>query len=120
MSVSTHEAVAARWVEGLTGDWSILETLSSPTMRVWHSHDNQWLTREEGAARMAESNGDAPPSMSFEDVRATVTEVGFIVQGSVAGLGGGAGRTHIMQVLTVEDGLIASCEEYIAPEMQLG
>lgn len=116
MSTVTNQEVADQWVEGLTGNWAILETLSSPTMRVWHSHDNTWLTREEGAARMASETRDYAPV--FQDVRATPTQKGFIVQGSIAGLGG-AGKTHIIQVLTVKDGKIASCEEYIAPEMSL-
>ncbi len=119
MSGTSNEEVAALWVKGLAGDWSILEGLSSPTMRVWHSHDNQWLTREEGAARMAESGATAAPP-SFEDVRVHPTATGFVLQGSVQGLPGGSGRTHIVQVCTVENGQIASCEEYIAPEMQLG
>jgi hypothetical protein len=119
MSGTSNEEVAALWVKGLAGDWSILEGLSSPKMRVWHSHDNEWLTREQGAARMAESGaGAAAPS--FADVRAVVTASGFVVQGSIEGLGGGGGRTHIVQICTVENGQIASCEEYIAPEMTLG
>jgi hypothetical protein len=118
MSVTTNEAIAARWVEGLTGNWSILETLSSPQMRVWHSHDNVWLDREAAAARMAESGG-APTTPAFTDVRALATETGFVVQGSISGLGGG-GQTHIVQIITLADGLVASCEEYIAPEMNLG
>jgi hypothetical protein len=118
MSIAENQEVAQQWVAGLTGDWSILEALSSPTMRVWHSHDNVWLTREEGAARMESSQSAAAPPV-FEDVRATPTDKGFIVQGSIAGLGG-TGKTHIIQVLTVEEGKIAACEEYIAPEMSLG
>ena len=106
------------WVKGLAGDWSILAALSSPTMRVWHSHDNVWLTREEGAARMAKSA--SAPAPAFENVRFILTESGFIVQGSIAGLGGQPGRTHIVQICTVEKGLLASCEEFIAPEMKLG
>jgi hypothetical protein len=109
--------LAAQWVKGLSGDWTILEALSSPSMKIWHSHDNQWLTREEGAGRMAESRSTSSVP-SFEDVRTIVTETGFVVQGSVEGLG--AGRTYIVQICTVDAGRIASCEEYIAPEMTLG
>jgi ketosteroid isomerase-like protein len=116
---ATNEQTAQRWVQGLTGDWSILAELSSPTMRVWHSHDNQWLTRAESEVRMAEAGPTQAPS-SFENLRATVTEDGFVIQGSVVGIGGSAGVTHIVQICTVEDGRIASCEEYIAPEMSLG
>jgi hypothetical protein len=53
-------------------------------------------------------------------VRSILIESGFIVQGSIAGLGGQPGRTHIVQICTVEKGLLASCEEFIAPEMKLG
>jgi hypothetical protein len=119
MTASNAE-VAALWAKGLSGDWSILERLSSPVMRVWHSHDNMWLTREESAARMAESTSpaaSAPPS--FDDVRTTASETGFVVQCSVRGLTGESGRTHIVQICTVEDGLVASCEEFIAPESNL-
>jgi hypothetical protein len=41
-----------------------------------------------------------------------------VVQATLSRLS--AGRTHIVQICTVEDGLIASCEEYIAPETKLG
>jgi hypothetical protein len=117
MPITTNEEIAARWAQGLTGDWSILEALTSPTMRVWHSHDGEWLTAEQGAARMADSGAMATPP-SFADVRTIPTDSGFIVQGSIAGLMG-SGKTHIVQVCTVEDGQIAVCEEYIAPEMNL-
>src|ERR1700712_19510 len=108
---ANNSEVAALWVKGLSGDWSILEALSSPTMKVWHSHDNMWLTREEGAARMAEAPAPASAPM-FQDVRSITTETGFIVQGSIEGLPGSAGRTHIVQICTVENGLLASCEEF--------
>jgi hypothetical protein len=113
MPAKSNAEVAAQWVQGLTGDWSLLEALSSPTMRVWHSHDGQWLTREESEARMAAGMADSPPS--FGDVRALSTETGFVVQATLAGLRG-TGPTHIVQICTVEGGRIASCEEYIAPE----
>src|ERR1700722_15454070 len=117
MSVVKNQEIADQWVDGLTGNWSVLETLSSPTMRVWHSHDNQWLTREEGAARMAES-GTADQSPSFQDIRVTPTTHGFVLQGWADGLAGV--KTHIVQICTVEKGKVASCEEYIAPEMNIG
>jgi len=118
--VASNEEVAALWVKGLTGDWSILEGLSSPTMRVSHSHDNLWLTREEGAARMAESSAGAPAAPpSFEDVHTLITDTGFVLRASVQGMGGQGGRTHIVQICTVRDGQLASCEEFIAPEMKL-
>jgi ketosteroid isomerase-like protein len=122
----TNADVAAAWVKGLTSDFSTLAALSSPEMRVWHSHDDMWLTRAEGEARMAESAAaamasGAPAAMPvFEITRSIVTDTGFVVQGSIAGMGGQVGRTHIVQICTVDNGLIASCEEFIAPEMKLG
>ena len=116
MGFSTHQDVADRWVEGLRGDWSILEALSAPTMRVWHSFDNVWLDREESEARMAASESQAALSQ-LQDIRTETTEHGFIVQASLVAAGGGAARTHILQILTVVDGMIVACEEYVAPEM---
>lgn len=117
--------VATSWVKGLAGDWAILEQLSSPSMRVWHSHDNMWLTREQGAARMAdaaveqaESGANAAPP-SFDELSFIVTETGFVVKAFMQRLGAHLGRTHIVQICTVDDGLVASCEEYVAPEMTL-
>ena len=114
MAAPTHQDVADRWVKGLRGDFATLEALCSPTMRVWHSFDNAWLDREESTARMAESGlGAALPEL--HDVRTQTTERGFIVQASIES-GESAARTHIVQLLTVVDGKIAACEEYVAPE----
>lgn len=118
MTGATHDEVATRWVQGLGGEWTVLEELSAPTMRVWHSHDDRWLTREESEARLAESGAAAAPP-AFDDIRAVATTTGFVVQASVDGLGG-SGRMHIVQICTVVDGRVAACEEYIAPEMGLG
>jgi hypothetical protein len=115
---ATNAEIAAEWAKGLEGDWGILAALTSPTMRVWHSHDNAWLTTEESSARMAESDAMATPP-SFRDIRTIPTASGFVVQGWITGLAG-EGKSHIVQVCTVEDGRIAACEEYIAPEMNLG
>ena len=116
MAGTTNEDIAAQWTKALTGDWPLLAELSSPTMRVWHSHDDQWMTREQAEAQMAESGAGASPS--FQDLRTLVTDTGFVVQASLDGLG--AGRIHIVQICTVEDGRVGSCEEYIAPERKLG
>jgi len=106
---STHAEVAARWAQGLAGDWARLAELASPTMAVWHSSDDRWLDREESEHRMAEATPGAPPA--FRDVRTLVTERGFVVQ---ATLDGDDGPTHVVQILTVERGRIAACEEYLA------
>jgi hypothetical protein len=114
----TNEEVAARWAEGLSGDWAILATLTSPTMQVWHSHDDQWLDTAASQARMDEAGGP-PRGPVFDAVKVHVTQGGFVVQAALHGIAGAA-RTHIVQILTVEDGLVARCEEYIAPTMTLG
>ncbi len=115
MAIPTHPGIADRWVEGLRGDWSILEELCSPTMRVWHSNDSVWLDREESEARMADSGNQAALA-ELQDIRTQTTERGFIVQASIESSGSPGTRTHIVQLLTVVDGMIAACEEYIAPE----
>jgi hypothetical protein len=115
MANPTNHDVADRWVEGLRGDWSILEELSAPTMRVWHSFDNVWLERGEAEARMADAGNQAGLSQ-LGDIRTVTTEHGFIVQASLGSGSDGAARTHVVQILTVVDGLIAACEEYVAPE----
>jgi hypothetical protein len=114
----TNAEVAARWAEGLSGDWAILASLTSPTMRVWHSHDDLWLDTAASQARM-DGAGGPPKGPVFDGVKVHVTESGFVVQAALTGFAGAA-RTHIVQVLTVEDGLVAACEEYIAPTMELG
>ncbi len=58
---------------------------------------------------MAEAAPGVPPA--FRDVRTLVTERGFVVQ---ATLHGDDGPTHVVQILTVEQGRIAACEEYLA------
>jgi hypothetical protein len=62
---------------------------------------------------------DHPPRLL--DLRATVTERGFIVQAHVDGLPGSSGdgpslRTHILQMCTVLSGKVTRIEEYLSPE----
>jgi hypothetical protein len=116
MTTVTNSEVADLWLTGLSGDWDSLRDLSSPSMRIWHSHDEIWLTREQGEARVAESG--AMQSSPLHDLRATATERGFLIQGWIGGDRGRA-KTHVVQVCTVEDGLVISCEEYIAPTTSL-
>ncbi len=116
MASSTNGEIAAQWAKGLAGEWSLLEPLTSPTLRVWHSHDDQWMDRAQAEAQMAQAGA---AGVTLEDVRTLVTDGGFVVQATLDA-GGGAGRTHIVQICTVEDGRVASCEEYLAPEMKLG
>lgn len=119
VSIEDMPAIADQWVEGLTGNWALLATLTSPTMRVWHSHDDEWLDTVTASARMADS-GANPMAGGFHDVRATATATGFLVQASLDGLPGSSGRLQVVQVLTVEDGMVVACEEYLAPAMTLG
>jgi hypothetical protein len=105
----------------LTGDRELLAELSADTLRVWHSYDEQWLTREQAEVRMAQAESAAAGQAAMpalQDLRTLVTDTGFVVQAAMAGLGDG-GRTHIVQICTVEDGRVTSCEEYIAPGMNL-
>jgi hypothetical protein len=111
MSITSNETVASQWIEALGSDITLIDKVRAPDMRVWHSNDNQWLSRQESDARMARTG----PVPAFFNLRAQATETGFVVQGTIA-IGGG--QTHIVQVNTVEDGLVVSCEEYIAPEMK--
>jgi hypothetical protein len=67
---------------------------------------------------MAES-GAANGSPSLHDIRTTPTDSGFVLQGWIEGLAGGA-KAHIVQICTVKEEKVASCEEYVAPEMNLG
>ena len=116
MASSTNGEIAAQWATALAGDWSLLERLTSPTLRVWHSPDDQWMERAQAEAQMAQAGA---AGLALQDVRTLVTERGFVVQAALDA-GGGSGRTHIVQICTVEDGRVASCEEYIAPEMTPG
>jgi ketosteroid isomerase-like protein len=114
----TNREVAEAWLQGLaSGDYSGLQDLANPDMRTWHSSDNVWMSRAESEARIA----SAPPSgvaPSFGAAKLTMTESGFVVQGK-ADLPG-MGPTHILQLLTVDDGEILSIEEYLAPELPIG
>jgi phage baseplate assembly protein gpV len=118
MADTTNDDIAAKWLKGLTGDIFSLAELSSENMRVWHSFDGTWLTRDEATARMMESGMSAAPP-ALENPRALVTDAGFIVQASAEGIDGG-GRTHVVQILTVEGGQVIACEEYVASETPLG
>ncbi|HEX5586217.1 MAG TPA: hypothetical protein VFZ17_02820 [Acidimicrobiia bacterium] len=108
-----NDELARQWAIGLSGDLAAMAPLTSPTMRVWHSTDGIWLDAADAAARMADASAASPVVGAFEDVRTTVTATGFVVQ---AVIDRGGVRTHIAQVLTVEDGVVVAVEEYIAPE----
>jgi hypothetical protein len=108
-----HDELAQRWAIGLTGDLAAIAPLTSPAMRVWHSTDGEWLDAGQAAARMAAANAGAATPAAFRDVRTHVTPSVFVVQ---AVLDRGGVLTHVVQVLTVDDGLVSAVEEYLAPE----
>jgi ketosteroid isomerase-like protein len=113
-----NDELARQWAIGLTGDLAAMAPLTSPAMRVWHSTDGEWLDATTAAQRMADASaGSTPVVGAFEEVRTMATSNGFVVQ---AVIDRGGVRTHIAQVLTVEDGVVVSVEEYIAPEETVG
>ena len=109
----TNEEIAIRWAQGLTSDFSLLDEVSSPTMMVWHSTDGAWIGREESTRRAAELERVGRPE--FENVRSQVTERGFVVQATLVDPAHEDRSTHIVQLVTVQSGLVTHVEEYIAP-----
>jgi hypothetical protein len=107
----TNREIADRWVEGLSGDWVSLETDSSPELKVWHSSDSIWQDRQRQQEHIKElTSMPNPPKLL--DLRAIVTELGFLVQGHLES----RPRTYILQICTVEAGKVTLVEEYISPE----
>ena len=104
--------LARRWADGLRGDMTALAAITAPDLRVWHSFDGEWLDRATAQARMADAGADSG-APGFSDIRTSVTDRGFLVQATVERDGR---RSHVVQLLTVEDGQVVSCEEYIADE----
>jgi len=98
----------------LEGDISTLKNICAPDCRLWHSSDNVWM--EQGPAleafMAAQTAGVIP---KFGSVRTTATAIGFVAQTSLTIPP--IGRIHALQLMRVEDGKIASIEEYIGPEM---
>ncbi|MHB8467100.1 MAG: hypothetical protein ACYDH6_05165 [Acidimicrobiales bacterium] len=109
----TNEEIAARWADGLARDFSALDVLYSPTMLVWHSTDDTWIGREESSRRAAELERVGRPV--FRDVRAQATERGFVLQAAIENPDDRRKVTHVVQLVTVKDGLATHVEEYIAP-----
>jgi hypothetical protein len=111
MPDKTNREIADRWVEGLDGDWTSLETDSSPELKVWHSSDNIWEDQQRQQEHIKElTSMPNPPKLL--DLRAIVTELGFLVQGHIEG----RPRTYILQLCTVEAGKVTLVDEYISPE----
>jgi hypothetical protein len=114
-----NDELAELWVESLkASDFKALGKLMADGVKIWHSFDGMWLTKEEGDARMADApqpGGDAAASL-FGDVRAQATATGVLVQATMGAGGLGPQPVHIVQVLTADDGLITVVEEYIAAQ----
>jgi ketosteroid isomerase-like protein len=113
---SGNDEIAARWETALLADITAIGELMAPDARIWHSNDGIWLTREESERRMAEGAIGADGSPLFDDVRAQPTRDGVLVQGRLAPAMSGGRPVHVVQVLTVNDGLVVSVEEYIAAQ----
>ena len=110
--------VATAWARAFgEGDLSTLEALSGPPMRIWHSYDDQWLDRDEGAARLAEA--DVADMPTPQQVRVHTTDEGFVLRAWIDA-GPEIGKTHVLQFCVVDGGQVSSCEEYIAPAMAIG
>jgi ketosteroid isomerase-like protein len=113
-SLQQNEDVVARWAAGLADDMAGLDRILSPTARIWHSTDGQWLTREVAQRRMLEHQAAAPAGpTSFRDVRFHVTRTGGVVQAVV---GTADEVVHIVQILTIDGGQIVALEEFIAAQ----
>lgn len=111
-----NDDIAARWEKALMAGTDAVGELMAPDARIWHSNDGIWLTREESERRMAAAGIGAGGAPLFDEVRAQPTRDGAVVQARlVPGLLGPA-PVHIVQVITVNDGLVVSVEEYIAPQ----
>jgi hypothetical protein len=108
---SDNADIARLWAKGLTGDLAQLGALMSPSTRIWHSHDGVWLTLQQSAARMPEPSG---VTAAFADIRAQTTDTGVLIQATLPGASAGADPTHVVQVLTVDNGVVVQVEEYIA------
>lgn len=106
MSVMTNDELAAAWAAALTsGDLGRLDALVSPATRVWHNYDDTWQS-------WSEANAGAPAEVSFSEVTAEATPGGFVVRAAVEV---GGRRLSVTQVHTVEDGRVATVEEYVQP-----
>jgi len=112
--LANNEAIVTRWGNGLANGMVGLEGILSPTARIWHSNDGEWLSRDVAQQRMIESQSARPaPTSGFRDVRSHATVTGGVIQ-AVVDLDGGV--AHIVQMLTVEGDEIVALEEYIAPQ----
>jgi hypothetical protein len=112
VSSPAHQDLATRWAEGLARSFGALGPLQSPTMRVWHSTDGQWVSREDADRHAAAVEAAGRPQ--FSHVRTLTTSSGFVLQATLGTAGGPT--THLVQIVTVEDGLVTCIEEYVAPE----
>ncbi len=104
----------ARWATGLANGMTGLEGLLSPTARIWHSTDGEWLSRDLAQRRMVEKQvADAGTSAEFRELRFHAIASGGVIQ---AVIGSADDIVHIVQMLTIEGGQIVALEEYVAAQ----
>lgn len=115
----TNDDIAEAWAKALGADLTSTGELMAPDARIWHSNDGMWITREESERRMAAA-GIATKGPLFEEVRAQPTRDGVLVQGALRPGVAGPNPMHIVQVLTVENGLVVTIEEYLAAQRPPG
>ena len=113
-TLSENEAVVARWANGLAAGMAGLDRLLSPTARIWHSTDGEWLSKDVAQLRMEDSMPVGTDRPTFRDVRSLPTTNGGVVQGTIEPIPGVT--VHVVQVLTIETGQIVALEEYVAAQ----
>lgn len=114
MTTESNKDLAKQWIYSLEHEPAAMGALMLPNVRIWHSNDGIWKTPEE-ARQNAVKRGIGKDKMPrFEDARAEVTERGIVVQATLLGMSDVP--VHVVQLLTVEDGVVAVIEEYLAPE----
>jgi hypothetical protein len=109
----TNDEIAAKWAEALPRSFSELQVFSAPTMQVWHNTDGAWITAEESNRQAALLEQKGMPV--FDEIRTLITAKGFVVQTSIAHPRDDTKCTYLVQVATVEGGLVTRLEEYIVP-----
>lgn len=113
-TLSKNEAIVTRWANGLATGMTGLDDLLSPSARIWHSTDGEWLSKDVARQRMEESMPVGTDRPTFRDVRSLPTTKGGVVQGTIEPVPGMT--VHIVQVLTVDTGQIVALEEYVAAQ----
>ena len=77
-TLSENGAVVARWADGLAAGMTGLAGFLSPTARIWHSTDGEWLSKDVAQQRMEDSMPVGTYRPSFRDVRSLPTTNGAL------------------------------------------